>query len=110
MQIPNEVAEYFQNGRRKIMSVFANDNFTLSLIFDNNEMRIYDMKDNLNGDVFKPFRILSEFKRVFVDENGGVAWDINPTIDSNVVWNNRVDLCPDSCYLKSFPVYFHNNV
>ena len=25
----------------------------------------------------------------------------NLLIDSNVVWNNKVDLCPDSCYVDS---------
>ena len=103
MKIPSNVADYFKNGRRKIVTVIANDDFTLTLIFDNNEKRLYDMKENLDGDVFKPFRTLSEFKRVFIDENGSVAWDINPNIDSNVVWRNRVDLCPDSCYLNSIP-------
>lgn len=24
-------------------------------------------------------------------------------MDSNVVWNNRIDLCPDTCYINSVP-------
>ncbi len=101
MSIPSDVAQYFHTGRKKIISVTANDDFTLSLLFDNHERRIYDMKENLNGDIFKTFRCLSDFKRVFIDEHGGIAWDIDPTIDSNEVWGNRVDLCPDSCYMHS---------
>ena len=101
--MPSEVADYFKHGRRKIISVTANDDFTLLITFDNKEERIYDMSENLKGDVFKPFRVLSEFKRVYIDENGCIAWDIDPRVDSNVVWNNKVDLCPDSCYIYSVP-------
>lgn len=32
------------------------------------------------------------------------AWDIDPNIDSNKVWSNKVDLCPDGCYIDSVPV------
>ena len=30
--------------------------------------------------------------------------DIDPNVDSDVVWNNKVDLCPDSCYVDSVPI------
>ncbi|MCL2003432.1 MAG: DUF2442 domain-containing protein [Oscillospiraceae bacterium] len=99
--IPREVFDYFKSGRRKILSVAANDNFTLTIVFDNNERKIYDMRENLKGDVFRHFRALPEFKRVYVDNNGCIAWDIDSGIDSNVVWRNKVDLCPDSCYIDS---------
>lgn len=32
------------------------------------------------------------------------AWDIDPDVDSDVVWSNKVDLCPDSCYVDSVPL------
>jgi len=101
MNIPNDVMNYFNSGRRKIISVSANDDFTLSLTFDNNINKLYDMKEELKGDVFKPIQELSKFKNVFLDENGCVAWDIDPDVDSDIVWNNRINLCPDSCYLQS---------
>ncbi len=44
---------------------------------------------------------MSIFRRVYIDDCGCVAWDKDPTVDSNVVWNNKIDLCPDSCYLDS---------
>ncbi len=25
-------------------------------------------------------------------------------MDSSVAWNNRIDLCPDSCYIDSEPI------
>ena len=43
---------------------------------------------------------------------GGVAYQNadfgkkvqSPNVDSNEVWENKVDLCPDSCYMDSVPV------
>lgn len=47
----------------------------------------------------------NNFRRVYLDEDHSVCWDIDPNVDSNEVWNNKVDLCPDSCYVDSVP--FH---
>lgn len=102
-KLPPEVKAYFENGRKKIKQVIANDNFTLSITFDNGEIRIYDMNETLKGKVFEPFRDLTNFKRVYIDDCGCIAWDIDPNIDSEKVWNNKVDLCPDSCYIYSIP-------
>ena len=102
--MPAEVRAYFAAGRRKIISVAANDDFTLTLSFDNGEKRIYDMNESLKGKGFAPIRALADFRRVYLDDAGCVSWDKDPTVDSNVHWNNKIDLCPDSCYIYSVPV------
>ena len=100
-----KMAEYFAAGRRKIMSVVPNDNYTLTLTFDNGEQRLYDAAPILQaGTVFAPFQKLENFRRVYLDDCHCVSWDIDPTVDSNVVWSNKVDLCPDGCYVDSVPV------
>lgn len=100
-----KMAEYFAAGRRRITEVVPNDNFTLTLTFDNGEKRLYNAAPILQtGTVFAPFRELENFRRVYLDESHSVSWDIDPTVDSNVVWNNKVDLCPDSCYVDSVPL------
>ena len=99
------MAEYYASGRKKIVSVEPNEDFTLFLTFDNGECRILDVKPVLDkGGVFTPFRDYNNFKRVYLDDTGCVSWDIDPEIDSNVVWNNKVDICPDGCYVDSVPV------
>ena len=99
-----KTAEYFASGRKRITSVTANDDFSLRLCFDNGEVRLLDCKPLLEvGTVFAPFRELSNFKRVYLDEFNCVSWDIDPNVDSNEVWSNKVDLCPDSCYIQSVP-------
>lgn len=100
-----KVAEYFAAGRRKITGVVANDNFTLTITFDNGEVRLYNAAPLLQaGTVFAPFRDLNNFQRVYLDDNHCISWDIDPVVDSNTVWSNKVDLCPDSCYVDSVPV------
>ena len=98
-------AEYFASGRRKIISVEPNNDYTLTLHFDNGEVRRYDVAPLLEpGTVFAPFRDLARFRQVYLDEFGDVCWDIDPNVDSNVVWNNKVDLCADNCYIDSVPM------
>ena len=96
------IAEYYASGRKKILSVNPNADFTLLLVFDNDERKILDVKPILEeGGVFAPLREYSIFKHVYLDDRNCVSWDIDPDIDSNVVWNNKVDLCSDSCYIDS---------
>ncbi len=99
------MAEYFASGRKRITAVSPNSDFTLTLDFDNGERRILDCKSFLKaGTVFEPFIRFENFKRVYLDDTHCVAWDIDPSVDSNVVWDNKVDLCPDCCYVDSVPV------
>lgn len=98
-------AEYFANGRKTIVDVTANNNFTLTLRFDNGEQRLLDMRPLLQkGTVFEPLTDLCLFQRVYLDNTHCVSWDIDPTIDSTTVWNNKIDLCPDTCYIDSQPM------
>lgn len=95
-------AEYFASGRKKILSVTPGDNFTLILVFDSGEKRIFDMKHIIeDGTVFAFLSDSSNFMRVYLDQDGSVCWDIDPAVDSNVVWSNKVDLSPDTCYMDS---------
>lgn len=99
-----KAAAYFSSGRRKITSVIPREDFTLVLHFDNGEARLYDVRPLLQpGTVFAPFRQWENFRRVYLDEDSCVCWDIDPAVDSHTVWTNKVDLCPDSCYLDSVP-------
>lgn len=100
-----KMAEYFSNGRRTIVSVVANDDYTLTLGFDNGEKRLYDVAPIIEqGTVLEILNDLNTFKRVYLDEDHCVAWDIDPNVDSNIVWNNKIDLSPDDCYVDSIPI------
>ena len=97
-----KMADYFASGRKRITKVVPRNDFTLLLSFDNGETRLYDAGPLLQaGTVFAPFREWNNFRRVYLDEDHSVCWDIDPNVDSNEVWNNKVDLCPDSCYVET---------
>lgn len=100
-----KMAAYFASGRRTITEVSPNRDFSLTLTFDNGEQRILEVAPLLReGTVFAPLRDWNHFSRVYLDEDHAVSWDIDPKVDSKVVWSNKVDLCPDSCYVDSVPV------
>lgn len=100
VEMPIEVKNYFLNGRKEIIKVKPTDNYTLEITFDNQEIRVYEMRDELVG-VFSILKNVDKFKEVFIDENGNIAWDKDNMVDSNLVWNNRIDICKDSVYMNS---------
>ena len=96
------VAEYFASGRRKILDVIPNDDFTIELCFDNGERRILDMKPQLlPGTIFEFMSDIDNFRRVYLDSDNCVCWDIDPNIDSELVWSNKINLDPANCYMNS---------
>lgn len=105
MGMDENTARYFSNGRRRVVAVRAKPDYTLVLTFDNGEMRSLDCRPEFtDGSLFMRLASPSDFERVFVDAAGNIAWDIDPTVDSEIVWNNRIDFCRDACYLKSVPI------
>ena len=75
------------------------------LDFDNGERRVFDCSAEFGeGSLFNSLADEANFSRVFVDECGNLAWDIDPNIDSTKNWNNRIDLCRDACYMRSVPI------
>ncbi len=103
VDMPQEVRDYFVSGTKKIERVAPNDDYTLTVYFDNGETRLYDMNDMLYG-VFDILKDKDKFKEAFIDEYGNIAWDIDKKVNSGIQWNNRIDLCTDSVYIESKPV------
>lgn len=72
----------------RIREVHPNNDYTLSIIFDNDEEKIFDVKPYLDKGVFvqlKDRRIFNSVKPFL----GGVQWI------------NGLDFCPDTLYLES---------
>ena len=94
-------AAYFATGRRRAKKVAARPDKTLLVTFDNDEMRVYDMGPCIQpGTVFSFLADDDAFRRAYIDENNDIAWDVDPSIDSKIVWNNKVDISADTCYLE----------
>lgn len=98
-------AEYFAAGRRKIIAVKPNDDYSIILQFDNGEYRRFDVNSLIApGTVFEELRDKSVFNRVYLDEDNVVCWDRDPSVDSRVVWSNKLDISPDTCYVEGIAV------
>ncbi len=100
--VPKKVKEYFERGNRRIIKVVPNDDYSLTVIFDNDEARIYDMSNNLYG-VFEVLKDKTIFNQVFIDEFGNIAWEREQNVGSGKTWSNKIEICKDSVYMDSKP-------
>lgn len=97
-------AEYFATGVRNVVGVVANDDFSLTITFDNGERRLLDMKPTIQkGTPFEPLLNVEAFHRAYISHHT-ICWDIDPNVDSDEVWENVIDICPDVCYVESVPI------
>ena len=67
------------------------DDYSLVLIFDNNEKRLYDFKPNLSHKFYQPLADIRLFKSAEV-------------ADGEIEWVTGQDFCPNTLYEKSIPV------
>ncbi len=73
---------------RKIIEVKPLENYKLELTFDNQEIKIKDMKPYLNKGVFKTLKDRNIFNSV------KISFD-------TISWNDDIDLCADYLYETS---------
>ena len=66
--------------------------YKLRIRFENEEVRIVDLRDHLDGPIFEPLRDVSYFAR----------FEVNRDIDT-VVWPNGADFSPDFLYEMGEP-------
>jgi hypothetical protein len=67
--------------------------YRLKIRFENQEVRVVDLSDHLDGPVFEPLKDLAYFKQ----------FKVNQDIDT-VVWPNDADFSPDFLYQIGEPV------
>jgi hypothetical protein len=72
----------------RIVRVEPNEDYTLTLTFTNNEVKIFDMRPYLDQGIFKALKERSQFNSV------------RPFLGS-IQWQGGQDLCPDTLYLDS---------
>jgi len=74
----------------RVKAVKPNPDYTLTLLFDNGEVRLFDVKPYLGLGIFSELGDLSLFNSV------------RPFLGS-IQWQNGQDFCPDTLYLDSVP-------
>ena len=62
-------------------------NYKLSLTFEDETVKLVDLKPYLDGKIFEPLKNIEYFKTVKVD----------PELDT-IVWENGADMSPDFLY------------
>jgi hypothetical protein len=72
----------------KVVSVRANDDYSLDLKFEDGSVRRFDVKPYLEKGIFKELKDRSYFKRV------KVAF-------GTVQWPNQQDISPETLYIES---------
>jgi hypothetical protein len=72
----------------RIKEVHPNEDFTLDIVFENNEEKVFDVKPYLDKGIFKQLKDRSIFNSV------------KPFLGS-IQWINGLDFCPDTLYLES---------
>lgn len=72
----------------RIQSVQAQQNYTLILLFDNGEERVFDVKPFLDKGIFRDL------------QNVRIFSSVKPFLGS-IQWSNGADFCPDMLYEES---------
>jgi hypothetical protein len=75
----------------RVRAVRPNPDYTLTLEFDNQEVKLFDVKPYLDKGIFQELR------------NKSVFYSVRPFLGS-VQWVGGQDFCPDTLYLDSVPV------
>lgn len=73
---------------RKVINVKVLEDYKLELTFDNNVVKIKDMKPLLDKGVFKKLKNKEIFNSVKINYD-------------TICWGEDIDLCPDSLYETS---------
>jgi len=72
----------------RVEHVKPNLDYTITLTFNNGEVKVFDVKPYLDKGIFRELKKMSLFNSV------------KPFLGS-VQWQNGQDFCPDSLYLES---------
>ena len=75
----------------RVKGVKPNSDYTITLTFTNNEVRVFDVKPYLEKGIFRELKNRSSFNSV------------RPFLGS-VQWKNGQDFCPDMLYADSVPL------
>jgi hypothetical protein len=76
---------------KKVITVKANDDYSLDLKFNDESIKRFDVKPYLEYGVFKELKDINYFKRV------GIAF-------GTVQWPNEQDISPETLYLEGIPI------
>lgn len=86
-----------------IIKVETEPNCTLIVTFSNNEVIKYSL-ENILKNKLEVLKNENLFRKVFIDEFGNVAWNIDDSINSNFNWDNRIDISKETIYINGVKI------
>jgi hypothetical protein len=75
----------------RIIEVKPMQDYSLLLTFTNHEKKMFDVKPYLNKGIFTELKDVANFNSVKI-------------FNGTVLWQNDIDLCPDTLYLDSVTI------
>lgn len=96
--VPAEVREYFAAGRKIAQRVRPGEDYSVYVAYDDGAIRKYDIAPHMRNSlgILKDRAI---FERVYIDDEGAIAWDVDPNLDSSLHWENHIDFDADTIYI-----------
>jgi len=76
-----------------ILDAIYHNEYKLRIRFENNEVRMVDFSEHLDGPIFEPLKDLGYFR----------LFKVNRDIDT-IVWPNNADFSPDFLYEIGKPI------
>jgi len=76
-----------------VCGVECKSGYQLQITFEDGGVRMVDLRDHLDGEIFEPLKNLRLFRTA----------RLNPDLDT-VVWDNGADMSPDFLYEIGVPV------
>ncbi len=71
----------------KVINFTLVQDYKIQITFNNGEIKIVDLKDELKGEVFEPLKDITFFKKVYLTD-----WKV-------LQWPNGADFAPEFLYL-----------
>lgn len=75
----------------RVQKVQPNTDYTVSIVFDNGEEKLFDVKPYLDKGIFQELKNPEIFKTV-------------KTSLGSIQWENGQDFCPDTLYINSIAI------
>jgi len=75
----------------RVKAVKPNPDYTLILVFANDELRLFDVRPYLDRGIFQRLK------------DPGIFNSVKPFMGS-IQWQGGQDFCPDTLYLESVPI------
>lgn len=70
----------------KVINAEVYGKYLLRVTFDNNEVKLFNIRPYLKGEIFKPLNDPDEFAKFHIDELGSIEWDSGASLSFDTLY------------------------